>query len=176
MNFHLNYPDLGRFRKLTPQQVGWLLAEGVRMSAVMRPPIVMLAHGFKADDGLFEEHAHGEPFLVFPEAEDCIFWQPRSGAMATWNGRGFAVGEDLISAASTCSFDGNLNVFANPLDWLRWDRDGIVIVNLSLAFDRLRDVPRVAVAESLLPTYRKHMQPARMPELFVLREHKGAAA
>lgn len=175
MNF-TSYPDLRRYRRPKPEQTGWLLTQGVRMSAMMGPPMVMLTHGFKADDGLFEEHVHGEPWLVFPEVEDCIFWQPRSGALATWNGRAFALGEDLITAASTCSFGGNLNVLENPLDWLLWDRDGIVILNLSLAFDRLRDVPRVAVAESLLPTYRKHMQPARMPELFVLREREEAAA
>jgi hypothetical protein len=44
-----------------------------------------------------------------------------------------------------------------------------------MAFDRLRDCPRIAVAEHLLPLYRRHMQPASMPELLIIPEQRRAA-
>ena len=46
--------------------------------------------------------------------------------------------------------------------------DGIVILDWSRAFDRLRDAPRIAMGESLLPLYKQHMRPCRMPEVFGL--------
>lgn len=164
----LPYPDLGRYRRPTPQQLGWLLTEGVRMSAVMKPPMLLLARGARAPDGCFEDDPAGVDWLVFPEAEDCIFWQPRSGELATWNGRAFALGEDLIGAAGTFAFGGYIRIFQDPLDWLRADRDGVVIADWSQAFDRLRDVPRLAVAEALLDILKDHLQPPHLPEIFVI--------
>lgn len=170
------YPNLAAYGRLTPRHMDWLIRSGVPLTALTRPPMVCVTNGVKGNDGLFDEDVNGAPWLVFPEAEDCIFWQPRSGELARWNGRAFAIGEDVIHAAATYSFGGNLNVFADPLDWLRADRDGVVILNWGVAFDQLRDCPRIAVAESLLDKLKHHLQPCRLPEILVLRRRQETAA
>lgn len=168
------YPDLGRFRRPSQQHLDRLHAMGVPLTALTGPPMVLLAYGFKAADGCFEEDLDGEPWLVFPEAADCIFWQPRSGAMARWTNRGFAIGEDVVYNAATYAFDRCLNIFENPIHWLRAGRDGCVIVDWSQAFDRLRDCPCIAVAEGLLEKLEHHFQPPRLPEILVLRQREAA--
>ncbi|WP_414814916.1 hypothetical protein [Rhizobium sp. IY2] len=168
-------PDIPSLGWLMPRHVGWLTASGVPMTAIIRPERIRLCHGFRAPDGRFEIDANGPVWFAFIEREDYVFWLPGTSELATWNVRSFALGENMICNASTYALDGHLHVFQHPLDWLRWNRDGIVIVNWNLAFDRLRDCPRLEIAEGLLPTYRKHMRPARMPEL-VLREYGKAAA
>jgi hypothetical protein len=77
--------------------------------------------------------------------------------------------------ASTYAFDCALNIFSSPLDWLRAERDGIVVIDWSRAFDRLRDAPRITIAEELLPLYRRQMKPRSMPELFVIQAERRAA-
>lgn len=175
-NFILPYPDLSRYRRPTPRHIDWLIRSGVPLRALTRPPMVLLTKGFIGNDGLFDEDVDGEPWLVFPQAEDALFWQPRSGTLATWNGRCFALGQDLIGAASTYAFDGCLAVFESPLDWLRSDRDGIVIVAWHRVFDELRHCPRLAVVESLHEKLKEHLnKPPRMPEIFILQQQEAVA-
>ncbi|NNH45506.1 hypothetical protein ELH16_08650 [Rhizobium ruizarguesonis] len=170
------YPDMPVLGGLMRRHLDWLHASGVPMSAIIQPALIRLAHGFRAADGRFEIDANGPDWFAFAEPEDVIFWRPKTGELATWAGRSFAIGENMICDASTYALDGHLHIFQHPRDWLRRNRDGIVIVDWNLAFDRLRDCPRIKIAETLLPTYRKHMQPARMPALCLLREHGMAAA
>ncbi len=113
--------------------------------------------------------------FAFEEQDDWVFWDPRHGKFATYANRVFALGEAAIDEAATYSFDCALNVFDNPISWLLAKRDGIVVLDWRLAFDRLREVPRIALVESLLPLYRRHMQPARVPELFIISGKRRAA-
>ncbi|MGO7916231.1 hypothetical protein ACC702_32390 [Rhizobium ruizarguesonis] len=169
------YPELS-LGWLMPRHVDWLTASGVPMTAIIRPEPIRLCHGFRAADARLEIDANGPVWFAFIEPEDIVFWEPRSGALATLNGRAFALGERHIDAASTYSFGHCLNIFSNPLDWLRAGRDGCVVLNWrSSAFDRLRYCPRIAIAKCLLPVYDRHMQPV-LPELFVLRKRQETAA
>jgi hypothetical protein len=47
-------------------------------------------------------------------------------------------------------------------------------VDWTRAFDRLRDAPRIAIEEELLPLYRRFMKPARVPDLFVIAGERKA--
>lgn len=163
---YLDAPPLGW---LLPRHLTWLRANGVPMDAIIQPEPVRLAHGFGAHDGRFERDPTGPDWFVFFECEDLIFWRPRTGEVATWAGRAFALGESAIDNASGYALDGHLHVFADPLQWLRSGRRGIVVLDWARAFDELRHCPRIAVAESLLSTYRLAMRPVRMPRLFLRR-------
>lgn len=81
----------------------------------------------------------------------------------------------MIYNPGTYSFNCALNIFVDPLDWLRAKRDGIVVLDWTRAFDRLRDAPRIALAESLVPKYERYMRPAHMPKLFVISNKRRAA-
>lgn len=155
-----------------------LFRSGVSVMTLIRPEPMQIARGYKAHDGLFEPHPSGDRWYAFPvsAADDIVFWQMETGKNATWTGRAFALGEEIIGEASTYSFDCALNIFSDPLDWLRARRDGIVVLDWNRAFDRLRDAPRIAVAAEILPIYRRHMKPARLPENFVLRATRRSAA
>lgn len=156
-------------------ELDWLVGQRVSTAAMVRPSAMMIAIGAIADDGLFEHDERGDRWLAFEEAEDIVFWQRRRGTIATYANRVFGLGEAAIDSPGTYAFDCALNIFANPLDWLRSGRDGIVVVNWDSAFDRLRDAPRIAIVEELLPLYRRHMKPPRMPELFVIPSRRHAA-
>lgn len=169
------YPDLAQYRRPSQQHLDWLYAKGVPLTALKGPPLVLVASGYKALDGAFEPDAGGEEWLVFPLHDDVVYWQPRCGEFARWNGRAFAIGEDVIRAAATYSFGACLNIFGDPLQWLRAGRDGLVVADWGQAFNKLRDVPRIAVVESLLDKLEQHLQPPRLPEIFVLRQREVVA-
>lgn len=171
---------LPRFVCPTQSELDWLLRAGVDIMTLATPRPMQIAVGRLAHDGLFEPDNSGDRWLAFEEGyvDDIVFWQPRLRRLATWSGRAFALGEHLIDSPATYAFDCNLNIFADPLDWLRAKRDGIVVLpgRWPLAFERLRDAPRIAIAEALLPTYRRHMRPGHLPELFVMPDMRGAVA
>jgi hypothetical protein len=161
----------------------WLLNKGVAPLSVgsgINSPL-KIAHGNCAADGWFDAEAAGPAcFAILVEDSagpiDVAFWHPRSGRTATLLNYGFALGEHLIENPGVYSFGCHLNIFASPLDWLRSDRDGIFILDWTLAFDLLRYCPAVAVDSSLLATYRAAMQPQRLPDLFVMADAEEAAA
>ena len=64
-------------------------------------------------------------------------------------GRAFALGEDAIGNPGTYSFDCNLNIWPDPLMWLRAKCDGCVILDWRRAWSCLQDAPRIAVHERL---------------------------
>lgn len=153
----------------------WLHRQGVSAKLLASLTPMFVASGCRADDGRFEP-GEGAMHIVFEEPEDLIFWQPKTNDLLTFNGRSFALNETHISSAATYSFDANLNVFDNTLDWLRADCDGVVILDWTRAFDQLREAPRIAIAETLLPSYRKWMRPQRLPELSVIQNSERYAA
>ncbi|MDH6275599.1 hypothetical protein M2311_005699 [Rhizobium leguminosarum] len=173
-NFALCHHEMPVLGGLLQRHIDWLRACGVPMVAIVRPEPMRLAHGYKAHDGRFDHDPSGPAWLVFPEPEDCVFWEPRTGALATWNGRAFALGESMIDNAATYAFGFPLRLYASPIHWLQGKRDGCVVLDWSLAFDRLRHSPRIAVAETLRPKLKQHLQPPRLPEILVMCE--GTAA
>lgn len=163
----------------TQAELDLMLGAGIDVLALTQPDPVMVAYGVVAADGRFDAHPCGWPWYAIEmlTVDDIVMWLPDSMMVTNWSGRAFALGEEIIDRTGTYSFDCNLNIFADPLEWLRAKRDGIVILpsQWSLAFDRLRNVPRIAIAELLLPLYRRHMKPARLPELCVIPERRAAA-
>lgn len=147
---------------------------GVAPLSLAKPVAMQVAVGGIAPDGLFEPNAEGERWFTFeePDTDDIVFWHRSTGRLCSWSGRAFALGQEIINEAATYSFDCALNIFDNPTDWLIARRDGIVVLprQWHLAFERLRDCPRIAIAQSLVQRYRQRMKPACLPELLVLRQ------
>lgn len=160
---------------ITPRQFIWLHHQGVSAKLLVSLYPIMSCVGRSASDGRFEP-GEGDIHLVFEEPEDLIFWHPRTSALSSLNGRAFALNEDRIWQAATYSLDGNLNIFETALDWLQAGCDGIVVIDWLRAFDKLRDAPRIAVAEKLLPQYRGSMRPSRMPALSIIPTSERQAA
>ncbi|KNY13122.1 hypothetical protein AKG11_30965 [Shinella sp. SUS2] len=142
---------------------------GVPPAAIERPRPLRVVRGNRAFDGKFDLSNEGEEWIAIPEQADVVFWQPRTDDLATWNGRQFALGEFAIDFPVTYAMGYSLNIYANPLDWLRAGRDGIVVINWAFAFDYLRDAPRIAVDKTLLNKFKSSMKPRRMPVVSVLQ-------
>jgi hypothetical protein len=128
------------------RQFRWLADHGAKIGALIDLDLKTI-RGTVGADGRFDEDVTGEMFLVIEEADDFIFWQPRSGQIGRWRGRAFAMNETAVIAASTYAFDNHLKVHADPLAWMRDNCDGIVVVDWTQAFDRLRYAPRSAGAD-----------------------------
>ena len=128
--------------------IDWLAKSGVKLGALLYP-----------DEVLIERDAEGVERLLFSDGS----WQPRTGEIRC---DGFCLGEDAITDPSTYFADGALTIHENPLAWMRAGRRwGIVVQRWDMAFDRLRDVPRIVLPVSLKATYDKHMRPVRMPKV-----------
>lgn len=162
-----------KLHNLKQTQIDWFFANGVSPRAIICPTAIMTCRGERAKDGRFDENPDGPEWIAFEEVHDWVFWQPLTGEIATDTGRAFALGEELIDNPATTAFDQHLNIYADPLQWLKNEGRGIVVVNWKFVFDRLRDVTRVAVAEELLGTYKRCMRPLHMPKLFVLPNSAG---
>lgn len=160
-------------RDMKQADINALLALGISPSAIMHPYFPWTCRGYSHGQH-FEESEDGLRWFVFASNNDSILWQPETLKLATEWGRAFALGEELIDNPGA-TFDGWLRIFPDPVEWLRNNRQGIVILRWEWAFDALRDLPGVAVHERLLPAYRRHMKPS-MPKLAVLPAREKAAA
>jgi hypothetical protein len=160
---------------LRQPHIDWLLQSGVPASAVVSPEPINYSRGTRARDGIFEYDPAGPEWFAIAEESDTIFWRPRTGEIATEWGAAFALGQDDIINPGVTALGGWLHVHADPLDWLRNRRRGIVVLRWEWAFEQLRDVARIAVAEDVLHTYRAHMRP-KLPELGVIPREKARAA
>jgi hypothetical protein len=154
---------------LNQGQIDHFLAAGVTTDAMIWPVPLLTTNGKRAADGRFEPDPDGPDWIVVEEPEDWIFWNVETGEMALDTGRAFALGEEITSQTGTCWFGSYLNIYDDPLAWLQNKRDGIVPTpgQWHLAFERLRDLPRVAVAPGLVEKYQAAMRP-HMPDLAVL--------
>lgn len=175
-------PDLSRYKPLQQKQLDWFRRHGVPTTALFtsidtgNPTAVMIANGVKAADGRFDDDPSGPAWFVFEEREDVVFWIPLGNDLATFNGRAFALGEDAVSNPGTYAFDNRLDLYPEPLAWLRANRDGCVVLDWSRARSRFENCPRIGLSESLVRTYERHMRPPAGPEVFVLAQGQRLAA
>jgi hypothetical protein len=135
--------------QLTRYDVERLDRMGVPISALMGPPplkaghVVFGQHGFE-----FEQHCppgvEGTRALVFlilnrqGEAWDMVAWCSRTGQLASWLGRAWAIGEDTIYDVRL-SDHGALPVWRDPLRLLQANGEGIVLVRPHAAVHYLID-------------------------------------
>lgn len=165
----IDLPDATAYPCIEVDKFEWLYRAGVPSETLVALMPIRFATGRRAVDGIFEPHPTGSDFLVFDgHPDDIVYWSPRSGALATAVNRAFALGEENIHYAPTYALGASLAIHATPLEWLRDRCRGIVVLDWSQAFDRLRDAPRIAITSALMDTYKKHMRPVRMPVVSVL--------
>lgn len=69
---------------------------------------------------------------------DLACWVPSTGALATWQGCSWALGQNEFPAPlHVLRSDGAIMLFRDPLSWLQADRRGLVIVDPAQARWRL---------------------------------------
>jgi hypothetical protein len=149
-------------------ELRWLLAKGITGDAMALPwPIRGSSVIF--DGTVFSFADSGGDRAVIFRAEDLaatvdlIAWQPRTGQLATWLGVGFCLGNaDDISNPATY-FDGDsLRIHTTPLEWLKADREGIVIVQWRDAYNWLHHCRRVICGDELVAAMvEKHTKPPK---------------
>lgn len=101
--------------------------------------------------GRFEFTGSGDNYMFINavraftgEILDMVAWSPSPLTKLRLMGRAFALGEAAIDMGATYFGSGALQVWRSPLDWLRAEGRGIVIVDRSGVYERLRDVPSIA--------------------------------
>ena len=88
--------------------------------------------------------------FIFPEVDpvegitDLIAWHPRTGRIASWNGRA-----SLLGGAAAGDGAEPLVVHTSPLGWLAAFREGVVVVHEARGARRLLDLRRPLWAEDL---------------------------
>jgi len=143
--------DLDDFSCGTPngKELLWLKRQGVTMAALTRPWVVGADHVTFDDKAGFDFDAAGTRAIIFRAEDasitaDLIAWSAHENRLASWRGTAFCLGDrdQCFSPASWFGGDA-LRIHASPLEWLRDDRVGIVILKPELCWTHLRHVPRV---------------------------------
>jgi hypothetical protein len=97
----------------------------------------------------FDFRRDGEPAIIFKaenrgDEPDLIAWETSTGKLASWHGNTFCLGDlDQIDNPATYFMGGALGIHASPLEWLRAQRKGIVILRKEFAYAHLRFCPRI---------------------------------
>jgi hypothetical protein len=134
---------------LTRYEVDRLHRMGVPMGALMGPPPLKVGYVVFSERGFeFEQHCplgvEGMRALIFlilnrqGEAWDLVAWCSRTGQLASWLGRAWAIGEDTIYDVRL-SDHGALPVWRDPLRLLQANGEGIVLVRSRMAVHYLAD-------------------------------------
>ena len=135
--------------QLTRYEVEGLGHMGVPIGALMGPPPVKAGYVLFGEHGFeFEQHcplgAEATRTLIFlildrqGEAWDMVAWCCKTGQLASWLGRAWAIGEDTIYDVRL-SDHGALPVWRNPLRLLQANHQGIVIIRPRAAVHYLAD-------------------------------------
>lgn len=133
---------------LRQKQIDWLLTHGVPASALAcDPPVIGTV--IPRNDGTFDfcdesrTEAPTEQAVLFVSLEpdgtatDLVAWCPQSRRLGTWLGRAALLGDP---AGPRLDPAGALPLWRSPLDWLRNNRDGVVIVDIARAARALIDL------------------------------------
>jgi hypothetical protein len=163
------------FAKLRKEHIDWLLKHGVTIDAIERPCPIKVTYGNKSPDGRLQRNSWGQEWFVFPGAEDAILWRPETGEIATLHGRAVALGEEVFLDPATFTSDCLLKIFADPLEWLKAGRNGIVIIDWNRASENLRFIRRIEIDESLIDIYYQHMGPDSKPLVVICASDEVAA-
>lgn len=137
----------------TSVELEWLFRHGIPANAMAEPWPIKSASVQFLNGGTFDFARDGRQAIVFlavdhGETVDLIAWQPKSGAVASWRATAFCLGDqDQCFNPASWFADSGLRVHADPLEWLKHDRDGIVIVRREFAYAYLRYVPRLVFAD-----------------------------
>lgn len=164
---------MSNLSSLTQKEIDSFEAQGVTSAALLQSHPIGIAHGYRDKLGYFEFDPSGPRWFAFPEAGDVVFWCPETGELAWDWGTVFALGQDAIRNPGSTAFGQSLPVHADPLSWLRANRIGIVVLRWEWAFEQLRDVPRLAVDERVIRTYRRNMHARFLPVVTVIRTEGG---
>jgi hypothetical protein len=140
---------LFRCRPLAQKQINSLVQLDIPGLALVKP-LCLATDDVFFSSGRFEFGAdakgHSVSAIIIPAIGhggliDLVAWLPKSGALASWLGASFCLGDERQIDGPY--LDEPLQVWRSPVSWLKAERRGIVIVEKSRAFDRLRDVPEL---------------------------------
>jgi hypothetical protein len=130
-------------------QLEWLFKMGVPPDAMAEPwPLKSARVRFENGGGFAFDRDGQHAIILLAEDHgdtiDLVAWQPKSGGVASWRRAAFCLGDvsDCFNPGTWFAGSG-LRVHADPLDWLRYDREGIVILRREFAYAYLRRVPRL---------------------------------
>ncbi len=161
-------------------QVQWLTSQGVSFDALLHPwPIG--ATRIRFDEGRFDIDAKGKDALTFvcfdgDEPIDICAWQPKTGEIASYTGSAIFLGDedDIFNPASWFGGD-DLLVHSTPLEWLRADREGVVILDHARAGHLLAQCRSVSVAnDALAATIFRNTRPIQPTVKIFIREEIAA--
>jgi hypothetical protein len=100
-------------------------------------------------------------------AEDVCAWQATTGKIATWLGHSWMLGEDNLRAPR---LDNALMVHADPLEWFKANRSGIVILDRDRAAPLLREAGTLAVGSLEAAKKLKKALTVKLPTIFIPAE------
>jgi hypothetical protein len=136
----------------TDDQIRLLLDYGIDGEA-MTQPYPLGGAKVRFNGYTFDIDSKGQDAVTFRaedrgEVIDLVAWNPDTSELASWQGAAFCLGDaDQIFNPATFFMSGALHVHRSPIEWLRADRAGIVIIRPDLCHAYLRYTRRLAFAD-----------------------------
>lgn len=131
----------------------WFKSQGVVIDSMATPYPVIVAKVAFSNANTFSFDVDGVDAYIFQaedrgEVIDLVAWRPPA-TLATLRGVAFCVGDaDDILNPATYSDDGALRVHPTALEWLKAEREGIVIVQPRYAFAYLSQARCIECADT----------------------------
>jgi hypothetical protein len=131
------------------REIAWLIDQGLSEKALLNPTAILGASVKFLGGKTFDFDPEGVRAFIFKVEDfgcniDLVAWEPKRGSLATWRGVAFALGQDAIFNPASY-FDGSaLGVHRTPLEWLRAERSGVVILRPDLAYAYLAHRQRLS--------------------------------
>ena len=124
------------------QAIRWLLDRGVTPGVLGSPFGVHAGRVRFLSSSCYVPEPLGHLAFIFAVIDtdgicDAAAWCPASGKVASRLGVGFALGQAQAACETDLLTSTKLRIRRDPLDWLRNDRDGIVVVDPVLAAEAL---------------------------------------
>jgi hypothetical protein len=97
----------------------------------------------------FDFNPHGDPAAIFicrdedGGVQDMAAWSPKDGRLAVWQGVVSMLGEENVLKPR---LGEPLTVFSSPREWLKADREGVVLIDALAALPKLYAASPIYVA------------------------------
>jgi hypothetical protein len=164
----------------------WLMKRGVPPQALMHPELpkrarVVFLEGLPYFDLAEDVGEDGVDALIFfarndlGEPCDMVAWALSPKRLASWYGVVAVLGADDILAPRMTS-RGVLMIHRTPLNWLRAERSGVVIIEPNKAVLELRDLGPLAAEDEAHGHELRALFRKREPEFFVPNVERRTAS
>jgi hypothetical protein len=177
------YETFHAFGRLEQRDLNWLRASGVKPRAMWHPVLILRGAVRLVGRALFDPaHPNDEEakpaYLLLTrnsvgDPSDIVAWNPRIRFLRSLFGYAQMLGEEEIYAPRL-ECEGCLRVLCDPLDWLRLNRRGVVLLDGITSAPQLAAVGPLMVEDAAHRAHVLRLITTPSPKIYIARLSQAA--